>query len=221
MNAFILFIHCLLVCSLILLFLKQGKEALIAYLAVLAVSANLFVSKQITLFGLNVTCSDALAVGYLLGSNLIQEYFGKKEAKKTIWISFFVSVSFIALTYVHLSYTPSIYDTAHAHFQPLLKPIPRIVLASVFSFLVVQLLDYVFFNYLREKTRGKYLVVRVALSGLLAHGLDTLLFSFLGLYGLVHQIWDVIAFSFTVKILVIALATPFVFLTKRVVRVQV
>lgn len=204
-----------------LFFLRVGKEASIAYLAVLGIAANLFVHKQIDLFGLSVTCSDALAVGYLLGANLVQEFFGRDSAKKTIWISLFLSAAFVLLSFIHLAYVPNIYDTTHSHFTVLLKPMPRIMVASVLSFLIVQLLDLRFFSYLRNKTAGRFLPARIFLSAVLSHGLDTLLFSFLGLYGIVHDIASVMFFSFIVKMGVVAISTPFVLFSKRMIRVQV
>src|SRR5690554_7549504 len=66
---------------LILLTLRLGERALHAWLCVIAVAMNLFVSKQISLFGLEVTATDALAVSYLLGFNLLQEFYGKQVAR--------------------------------------------------------------------------------------------------------------------------------------------
>ena len=110
MNSIILVLHVTSVCVLTLFALRFGKELMIAWLSLLAVAMNLFVLKQITLFGLCVTSSDALAVGYLLGLNLIQEFFGGKTARKTVWISLFISASFVLLSQIHLAYTPNHYD---------------------------------------------------------------------------------------------------------------
>lgn len=218
MNLLILLLHIVTVCALTLFFLRLGKEGIVAWAAFTAVMANLFVHKQITLFGLTVTCSDALAVGYLLASNLIQEFFGKNDAKRTIWISFLLSISFALLSLLHLAYEPSIVDQTHSHFAFLLKPLPRMIGASLFSFLIVQLLDLSFFAYIRKKMEGRHLTLRLALSAILAHGLDTVLFSYLGLYGMVSSIGHVIAFSFSIKCLVLIVAIPFISLSKRIVR---
>ena len=72
-----------------LIALALGKEALVALICVQAVLVNFFVTKQITLFGLTATASDALAVGATLALNLLQEYYQKPVARKAIWISFF------------------------------------------------------------------------------------------------------------------------------------
>lgn len=217
MNSVILVLHVTTVCGLSLFALRFGKELMIAWLALLAVAMNLFVLKQITLFGLSVTSSDALGVGYLLGLNLIQEFFGKKTARQTVWISLFISSGFVLLSQIHLAYMPNRYDLAHSHYFFLFSPMPRLIIASLFSFLVVQLVDLAFFGYLRKKTAGRYLASRTALALILSQTLDTLLFSFLGLYGLVENIGHIILFSLAVKGIVILFSTPFVYLSKRVV----
>lgn len=214
-NFFILSLHTCIVTLITLLCLKLGKQFLIAYLALLAVLMNLFVLKQINLFGLNITCSDALAVGYLLGLNLIQEFFGKSAARTMVWIGFLTAITFLFLSQIHLLYYPNQADTMHSTYNALLKPQIRIIFASLISFLAVQLLDIRFFSYLRKKLGKNHLAIRTSISLLLSEGIDTVLFSFLGLAGLVDSIWHIILFSFLAKLLVIALSLPFLDLSRR------
>lgn len=217
MNILVLCVHVLLICSLTLGALRLGREAMVAWLSLLAIAMNLFVLKQINLFGLHVTASDALGVGYLLGLNLIQEYFGRDAARKTVWISLFTASAFLMLSHIHLLYIPNRFDHSHNHFTFLLTPMLRIVAASLFSFLMVQLVDIRFFTLLRNRTGGKYLSLRILITLLFSQILDTLLFSFLALYGNVLSIADIIFLSLAIKIIVIVLSTPFVTLSKKVV----
>lgn len=216
-NVLILFFHVVFVSVLTLLALHWGKEAAIAWLSLLAVSVNFFVLKQVTLFGLEVTCSDALAVGYLLGLNLIQEFFGKGLARKTIWITFFSSLGFVILSQLHLFYQPNLYDEAHPLYAMLLRPMPRLLFASLCSFLFVQFMDVSFFAFLRRKMEGKYLPLRTALALCLSQTLDTVLFSFLGLYGVVAHLGHIIIFSLLIKLIVILLSSPFIYLSKKMI----
>jgi queuosine precursor transporter len=216
MNLIVLCLHITAISGLTLLALRFGIEIMIAWLSLLSVAMNLFVLKQITLFGLCVTSSDSLAVGYLLGLNLIQEFFGQKLARKCVWISLFTSCGFVLLSHIHLLYMPNQFDVAHGHFVALFKPLPRIILASLLSFLVVQIFDLAVFGFLRKKTAGKYLPARIACALVLSQTLDTLLFSFLGLYGLVVSISHIILLSLAVKGIVIVLSTPFVAIAKKI-----
>lgn len=177
---------------------------------------NLFVLKQINLLGLEVTASESLAVGYLLGLSLIQEFYGRKAARQHVLISMTVSIGFLILAWVHLSYSPNSYDLAHSLYVQLLKPLPRLIGASLLSFLTIQVVDIAFFQYLRQKTQGKWFAGRTGLTLILSQLLDTLLFSFLGLYGLVHNIIHIMIVSFTIKVVVIFFSLPFVQLSKSV-----
>ncbi len=216
MNTLILIIHAVVVCSLTLAALRIGKEGMIAWLSLLAITMNLFVLKQINLFGLSVTTSDALGVGYLLGLNLMQEYFGRSAARRTVWISLFISCAFLLLSQIHLWYQPNQFDHSQSHFMLLLQPMLRIIAASLFSFLVVQLIDLKFFAFLRSKTAGRYLTARTTLALLLSQTIDTLLFSFLALYGTVASITDIIVLSLCIKGIVIFLSAPFITFSKKV-----
>lgn len=220
-NPLILCLQVATISGIVLIALRLGKESLTAWLAILVVAMNLFVLKQITLFGLHVTSSDALAVGYLLGLNLIQEFFGRKLARNVIWLSFFASSGFVILSQMMLAYTPNAFDTAQPHFLFIFSPAPRLMVASLASFLLVQLVDLAFFQYLSEKTQGKYLTLRTASALILSQTLDTLIFSFLGLYGLVASLTHVIVMSLAIKGIVILMTAPFIALSKKIAKKHV
>jgi len=78
MNEFIFLLHIIIIAISSLVALRLGKEALVAYVCVLGILSNLFVTKQILLFGFNVIATDAFVVGAVLGLQLLQEYYGKK-----------------------------------------------------------------------------------------------------------------------------------------------
>jgi uncharacterized integral membrane protein (TIGR00697 family) len=217
MNVLILCLHITAISGLTLLALRLGVESMIAWLSLLAVAMNLFVLKQITLFGLCVTSSDALAVGYLLGLNLIQEFFGRTLARKCMWISLFCSCSFVLLSQLHLLYTPNNSDSTQSHFLALLHPMPRIIFASLLSFLVVQMVDLAFYGFLKRKTQGSYLPVRSAVALIISQTLDTFLFSYLALFGIVESISHIIILSLAVKGVVIFLTVPFVAYSKKII----
>ncbi len=80
MNESLFLLHLVLVAGFSLVSLRMGAFALTTLIALFATFANLFVVKQMTLFGMQVTCSDVFAVGSLLAINLLQEFYGKKAA---------------------------------------------------------------------------------------------------------------------------------------------
>lgn len=184
-NELIFTAHTFLIGLFALLALRLGSQALVVFISIQCILANLFVLKQTTLFGISATCSDAFSIGAVLGLNLLQEYYGRAAARRAIWISFLFLIFYATVSLIHLAYIPSASDTAHAHFFQLLNVMPRITVASFVVYVVVQYLDSMLYANLRELLSGKYLVLRTWLSIATMQLLDTVLFSFLGLYGIV------------------------------------
>jgi len=195
-----------------------GCEALVSLVCLECVLANLFVLKQTTLFGLNATCSDAFTIGATLGLNVLQEYFGRSIARKTIWINFFLLVAYALFSRIQLAYLPSVADTMQSVYAPLLLVMPRIVIASFTVYLIAQLVDYHLYGFLKRRSERFPLVVRNYASILVSQFVDTVLFTFLGLYGLIENLWQVVAISYAVKMVAIFLQTPFISLTRCVYR---
>jgi uncharacterized integral membrane protein (TIGR00697 family) len=210
MNELIFITQALLIVCFALGALKLGKEALMTWVAVQALIANLFVLKQLNLFGLDVTASDAFAIGSLLGLNFLQEYFSKEDANKATWICFFFMVFFAFVSQIHLLYQPNLYDTSQAAFQTILSPSPRLLIASMSVFFVVQQFDIRFFAFLKKMLPQTRFAFRAAIALVFSQFLDTVLFSFAGLYGIVASVADIILVSFLVKLIVIFFFTSFV-----------
>jgi len=218
-NNLLFLLHSALVASFILASLVLGCEALTAAVCLVGILANLFVTKQVTLFGLDVVATDVFAVGAILGLNLLQEYFGKAAAHRAIAINFVTSLFYLAMCQLHLWYTPNPFDATQHHFAALLTPMPRIIVASVVVSLLVQRVDSALYALLKRLADGRALLLRNGVALLTTQLLDTLLFSVAALYGTVHSIGHVIAVSYAIKLLVIGLSVPFIALSRRMVRI--
>jgi uncharacterized integral membrane protein (TIGR00697 family) len=216
MNELIFALHTVIIAIFSLGALWLGQGALVAFVCMCCVLANLFVVKQITLFGLTATCADAFTVGATIGLNLLQEYFGKEIAKKTIGINFFLLVFYAIVSQLHLIYVPHTADTMHLHFMPLLNLMPRIVVASFCVYYISQMADYYLYGFLRKVFHNRYIVLRNYASIIICQLLDTVLFSFFGLYGIIDNIAEVIVISYLIKLASILIATPFVSFSRKI-----
>ncbi len=215
MNELLFLFHILLMlCFLSLSFLGK-KPALMAFVCMNALFANLFVIKQISLFSLSVTASDVFVIGAILANNLIQEFYGKKEAKKALYLSFFFLLIFFVFSQVHLAYTPSEKDQTQEAFTTLFSMTPRILFSSIFVFFFVQRWDLLFFSFLQRIFSEKWLGLRLLLSLTVSQFLDTFLFTFIALYGYVTSFLEVVGFSFLIKMGVIAISSCFIALFKK------
>jgi queuosine precursor transporter len=214
MNEFLFFTHALLVVLFSFIALRIGKEALMTSIALQAVMANLFVTKQIALFGLQVTCSDVFIIGSILSLNLLQEYFGKPLAKRATLLTFYALVFFTLMSQIHLFYLPGPADTMQNSFKAILSSAPRIIIASLIVFFLSQKFDIALFSFLKRKLPRLSLAKRSLISSSCSQGVDTVLFSFLGLYGIVASVWNVILLSSLIKIAILVISSPLLHFSK-------
>jgi queuosine precursor transporter len=207
MNELIFILQILVLVGALFWAARIGKEALIALCVLLSILANFFVLKQMDLFGWNVTCSDAFAIAGIFGLNMLTQAYGREIAKKTIWISFFGLLFFAAVSQIHLLYQPNVYDESQAHFSFLLTSAPRLLIASLLTFLVVQQFDVRLYGFFQKKFSGLSWQARSTVCLLTSQILDTVLFSLLGLYGIIQELTAMMVVSYLVKCAVIALTS--------------
>lgn len=203
--------HILVILAVCFTTARLGKTALTTLTALLAVLANFFVLKQTVLFGLNVTCSDVYIIGSTLSLNLLQEVYGARSAKKAIGIAFVSMILFGVLSQFQLLYVPSQFDTAHSSYLSLLAVAPRIVVASFAAYFVSQLCDLSLFRWLKS---GSF-AWRSTIAMLLCQLIDTIVFAWAGLAGLVASVWQIVAMSFVIKMFIILTAAPLTYLAGR------
>ena len=218
MNELFFFNQIILLSTFSLIALKLGKESLTSFMSVCWILANLFVLKQIKIFGLDSTATDAFSVGATLSLNLIQEYYGRSAAKKAIWTSFFCSFLYLLASIIHLNYIPSKLDISQPFFHMILINTPRIVVASFVTYLLVQSIDYKIYGFLKRKFKNRHIVARNFISLGVTQLLDTVLFTFLGLYGILKGIGSIILVSYGIKLIVIFSTGPFISASKKLLK---
>ncbi len=199
----------------ILIAVRFGKEGLIAFGAIAGVLANLFVAKQIMLFGLTVTASDAYMIGASLSLNALQEFYGRSATRLAIWIAFFCQILFVIMAMLHCAYIPSPADISQAHYCAILHNLPRLVAASLFAYNAAEWTNYGIFMLLKKMVGDRWFAARSFASTASAQLIDTILFSFLGLYGIVASIWDIMLMSFAIKLSIMFIALPFLTFAKK------
>lgn len=218
LNELLFIAHVATVSAGALFFARMGKQALTAYITMLFLAANIFVIKQIDLFGFCVTSADAFIVGISFSCNLLQEFWDKQTTRNAIWISFACSLCYMFITQIILWYQPAAVDDMQPHLMIIMSNTVRIILASFAAYLTTQFIDMQLYAIFKQATQGKYFLARNYIALAISQLIDTLLFSFLGLWGIVANMFDIIVVSYSLKIFAIVLATPFLLLAKKVVR---
>ncbi|MCB1113789.1 MAG: queuosine precursor transporter [Chlamydiia bacterium] len=187
----------------------SSREVLAGWMGLLGIMANIFVAKQVTLFGLDVTASDIYAVGLYLTLNIIQEFDGREAGNRAMKIAFGFQIGFLALAYLHLLLQPNGYDASQTAFEVILSTYPRILAASLLTLWTVQKWDLMFFQWVKQRFSTVSFTFRNLLTLGVSQALDTLLFTFLALWGIVGNLGHIILLSFLIKGTLIAL-TPLI-----------
>lgn len=208
-------------CCIIMIFLlgmlRINKTALTATICISILLANLFVFKQIRLFGLYATASDAYSIGGTLGLSLLQEYYGRKTARQAIWISLLMLIFYVVMALIHIYFIPSDSDTMQTHYAAIFSVMPRTIVASFISFFCAEWINYAVLSGLQRWT-AKYFTARAFIASCFSQAADTVIFSFLGLYGIMPYIYNIIIISFAIKVIALLITTPFLALAHKMVK---
>ena len=118
------------------------------------------------------------------------------------------------MTFIHLAYQPAAFDTSQTHFAYLMQHSARIIIASFTSYTITQTADTYLYAFTKKLTQGRFFVLRNYLSMFTSQLFDTILFSTLGLYGIVHNLMHIIVISYLIKVFAVFLSTPFMLLAR-------
>ena len=194
-----------------------GKIGLFAWIPVSIIVANIQVTKNVSLFGLEATLGNIVYATSFLATDILGEFFGKKEAYKAVGIGFFSLVAMTVLMQLALIFTPSPSDIVHGSMTAIFSLMPRIALASLVAYLLSNLHDVWAFAYWKEKRPGrKTLWMRNNFSTFISQLIDTVIFTtiaFLGVYP-----WEVLLqigiSTYLLKWIVAVLDTPCIYLAR-------
>lgn len=157
---------------------------LATFVAVLLIS-NIGATKLIA-FGPIITDGGAFLfpLTYVIG-DVLSEVYGFKAAKRAVFMGFAMAI-LAAITFylVQLSPPADGYENQGA-FEAVLGFVPRIVLASVCGYLVGQLLNAYVLVKIKERTKEKYLWVRLLGSTVVGEFADTIVFCTIAFYGVI------------------------------------
>lgn len=208
--------------SLMLLsFTMWGKNGVLAIIIGNVVLMNIFVLKGMKLFGFDATGGNVLYATIFLGTDIIAEYYGEKEARKTVFMGFFISVFFLLASRFIILFNPAPWDLYHESLKKIFTPTWRIVGASMLAYLISQNFD-VFFYGMIKRLAPRHLWLRNNGSTWCSQAIDTIVFctaAFIGMYES-QVILGIIASTYILKIVVAAIDTPFIYLSRLIVKLR-
>ena len=188
---------------------RFSRELLAGTAILLPVLANLFVLKQINLFGLNATATDILTVGSCFAVNLFHEAYGKEAAIRLIQAMLMALAFTAVIAQVMLWYEPSTHDYMHDVYYQLLSVSHRIFGTSLLVFYISQRLNIGLYRLIRDRFSTLSLpIVNIVALGL-TQLVDTALFTTLALQGIASEVFQIFCISYSVKLASIILFVPF------------
>ncbi|ANX14264.1 hypothetical protein ABE41_019800 [Fictibacillus arsenicus] len=194
-----------------------GKAGLFAWIAAATILANLQVVKTIEMFGLVMTLGNVIYGTIYLATDLLNEKYGEKEAKKAVWFGFFTLVMTTIIMQLVLVFEPHESDFAQTHLEALFGLMPRLALGSLTAYLISQYLDVKLFAKLREKfSRPDQLWIRNNGSTMVSQLIDTFIFCMIAFAGVFSwDVWLQIFFTtYVIKFFVSAASTPFIYIAR-------
>lgn len=200
-----------------------GRTGLFVWVGFATVLANIQVVKLIEIFGLTATLGNAVYGSIFLVTDILNEKYGKKEAKKAVWLGFTSLIMMTIIMQVVLQFEPAPDDFAQESLTTIFGLIPRIALGSMIAYIISQYTDVLIFSFLRKlfPSDGAFWI-RNNGSTMISQLLDTLIFTsiaFLGVYP--TDVWISIFIStYVLKFLVSIVGTPFGYLAKRITPVD-
>lgn len=199
-----------------------GKQGLYAWIGAAVVLANIQVVKQIELFGLIMTLGNTIYGTIYLTTDLINEKYGAKEARKAVWFGFFILIMSTIMMQMALKFTPAESDFAQGSLETIFGLMPRIALGSLAAYAISQLLDVQVFSRLKRKYPAKnQLWLRLNGSIGLSQLVDTLVFCtiafapILGNDDYTWAVWREIALTtYLIKFIISVACTPVIYIAR-------
>ncbi|PID57522.1 hypothetical protein CSB45_06750 [candidate division KSB3 bacterium] len=197
-----------------------GKNYLKAFIGASIILANLFVTKQITLFGFDATGGNVMYAAIFLATDLLSEHHSTHDAQEGVKIGLGTSLLYLIGGQFMLQYLPSSYDTVHEGMQKIFVFAPRLLLGSLLAYLISQFHDIRAYKFIREKTGQKQLWLRNIGSTWISQLIDSVIFTVVAFAGVFpfSVLLQIIISTYLLKILIALLDTPFMYLSYRLKR---
>lgn len=178
--------------------------------------SNIVAVKICSIFGLTVPSAVACYAVTFLCTDIIGELWGKAEANRTVRLGIVcqITASIMILIAQKLPYT-SYNSELKQSFDIILGQNIRLVLASMAAYICSQSWDVFVFHKVKQKTGLKNKWLRNNLSTMTSQIIDTLIFIFIGFYGLIPNLLFTAVCQYIVKFILALIDTPFFYLFTR------
>ncbi|MBU1975816.1 MAG: queuosine precursor transporter [Nanoarchaeota archaeon] len=197
--------------------LEKKTNILLAIFVAALLLGNLLGSKITIIFGVVTSVGIFAYPLTFLCTDIIEEVRGREITKIFIKAGFVALILSIFLTWVGLIMPPASFYTNNEAYASVFKSSIRIMIASLFAFVIAQYHDIFAFNFWKQKTKGRFLWLRNNLSTIVSQFIDTTIFMFIAFFLMtpeftVARIFSMIIPYWILKVGFAFVDTPFVYL---------
>lgn len=204
--------------AILLMYRMYGKTGLYVWIPIAVIIANIQVLKNIQLFGYTTTLGNIVYATSFLVTDILSENYGKKDAKKAVFIGFISLAVVVILMQLALLFSPAPSDIAQGALSTIFLLLPRIAGASFLAYLLSQFHDvWAFHLWKRRFPSVRLLWLRNTASTAVSQCIDTAVFTFVAFLGQypIDVVLQILVTTYVMKLVVAICDTPFVYIARR------
>jgi uncharacterized integral membrane protein (TIGR00697 family) len=215
-NGIILLISALVDMLFIFYSSRRGVEWLFGTIVLNLILVSIFGAKLMMIGGYTTNAGNVFYACVFLATHFVLEKAGKSKALRTIFcgasfLIFFTVLAHLAAKVVSVPES----DQVNGAILTLFSISFRVTVASLTAFIFAQYVNIYVYEWLRVKTKGRFLWLRINGANIVGQLVDSLLFFSIAFFDLSgFTIIQTILAGWILKVVVVALGTPFLYWDK-------
>lgn len=198
-----------------------GKTGLFVWVAIGTIIANIQVIKTVELFSVSATLGNVMFASIYLATDILNDIYGRKQAKKAVWLGFSSVIVMVILLQCSLTFIPAQDDVSQKALETIFNIVPRIALGSIIAYVIGQHLDVLLFNLIKNKfSSDKTFYIRAYGSTIVSSIIDTAIFVLIAFYGNLpnNVVFEIFITTYFLKLLTTISNVPFGYIAKSMYR---
>lgn len=195
-----------------------GKRGLYTWIGLATVLANIQVVKTIEVFGIVMTLGNTIYASIYMTTDLMNERYGTKEARKAVWFGFFTLIASTVMMQMALAFRPQETDIAQASLKTIFGLAPWVAGGSLAAYLVSQTLDVFLFSRIKRRfSKRNQFWIRINGSTIVSQFIDSLVFCSIAFSraGYPFDVWlQILLTTYVMKFILSVASTPILYIAR-------
>lgn len=220
MNEILFFITLIInFCCILFAYRLFGKIGIFCWIAMATIIANVEVLKCVDIFDMALTLGNVTYGSIFLATDILNEKYGVREARKSVYIGFFALLVFTLITQIDLLFIPNSSDFVAESMKTLFTITPRVCFGSMFAYFISNMLDVHLYMFIKNcLPSDKFLWLRNNAATMISQLFDTVIFTCIAFVGVFSNgiVLQLCVTTYLIKILIALLDTPFLYIAKKI-----